>query len=135
MEKEVKKPKTVLFTNLLYQFVIIVFFTVFFMVFVVEYFLFMFISVVIAGIITLFLKSNPDILPDKILTQQIGNLLKAITDIVVSNDLGKNELRDILQKTVIWNLRNVKTIPSSNKEILEDVKKYILKKLAPESEE
>ena len=137
MEKEVKKPKTVLFSNLLHQFVIIVFFTVFFLVYVFEYFLFMFISVVIAGITTIFLESNPEMPIPKIQSQQFGNLIKTMTDIIISN--GKNtpaiqELKDIIQKAISWNIRHVKITPEFDRETLEDIEEYILKKIAPESE-
>ena len=134
MEKEVKKPKTVLFSNLLYQFAVIVFFTVFFVVFVFEYFIFMFISIVIAVITTLFLKSFKEVPIPKLFTQQLGNQLKSIIDLI-KTEITIQNFKNILQKTVIFNLRTAKIIPEFDRETLEDVEEYILKKIAPESEE
>ncbi len=135
--EEVKKPKTVLFSNIILQFIIIVFFTVIFTLLLTEYFIFMFISIVIAGITTLFLKSEIEMPIPKKLSQQFGNLIKAMTDIIISN--GKNtpaiqELKDIIQKTIVWNIREAKITPEFDRETLEDIEEYILKKVAPESE-
>ena len=147
MTEEDKKPKTVLFSNILIQFIIIAFFTVIWLnaplfgvgALNVNYFLFMFIGIVISGLATLWSKANPDIPIPKKPTQQFSNLIMAITD-VITNHLGKNtpaiqDFKDILQKALVWSLREAKISPEFDRKELEKAEKYIFDKLFPKEGE
>jgi len=147
MTEEDKKPKTVLFTNILIQFTIIVFYTIVWLnaplfgvgILNVNYFLFMFICAIVAGIITLWSKANPDAPIPKKPTQQLGNLMKAITDIITSR-MDKSipqvqEIKDIIQKALVWSLREAKISPEFDQQTLEQAETYIYEKLFPPESE
>jgi len=143
MTEEDKTPKTVLFSNIFIQLVIIAFFTVIWLnaplwgvgALNVNYFLFMFIGVVISGLATLWSKANPDAPIPKKPTQQLGNLMKAITDVITSR-MNKEtpaikEITDVIQKAIVWSLREAKISPEFDRKVLEEVEGYILDKLVP----
>ncbi|KKM89493.1 hypothetical protein LCGC14_1248070 [marine sediment metagenome] len=142
-EKEPRPSRTVSFNNILLQFAIIVFYTIVWLnaplfgtgTLNILYFLFMFIGIVITGMLTLYSKANPDMPIPKKPTQQFSNLIKAMTDIITSY-IGKKEpvvqeIRDIIQKALIWSIREAKISPEFDRKTLEDAEQYILDKLYP----
>lgn len=147
IQKAEKKPITVRFTHILIQFSIIIFFVITWLnapIFGVGslnvwYFLFMFIGACLGGILTLYAKSNPVIPIPKKPTQQFTNLVKAITDII-TNYIGKTtpaiqEIKDIIQKALVWSLREAEISPEFDQDTLTKAKDYIYKKLFPKTEE
>ena len=141
-----KTQKTVSFQNIIIQFVIIVFFTIIWLnapifgvgALNVPYFLFMFITVIISSIITLWSKANPDIPIPKKPTQQFSNLIKAIVD-SITNVMNKNtpavkEMTSMIQKAVIWSLREAKISPEFDQKTLEIAETYFFDKLFPKPE-
>ena len=148
-EKEAKKPLTVSFKNIVIQIIIMVFYTVTWLSglifgiggFNIAYFLFMFITLIVATLITLYSKANPDQPIPKKPTQHLGNLIKGITDII-ANVIGKpnqhpqiQEFKDIIIKVLIWSLREAKINPESfDRKTLEEAEIYIFDKLFPKKE-
>lgn len=143
-EEKEKDPRTVSFQNIVIQFVIIAFYVVIWLnaplfgtgALNVNYFLFMFITCIIAGILTLYSKANPDAPIPKKPSQQFSNLVKAMTD-VITNYIGKNvpavnEMRDIITKALIWSLREAKISPEFDRKTLELAEDYLFKKLFPD---
>lgn len=143
MKDKEKKTINVSFNHILLQFVIIIFYTVVWLnaplfgtgVLNIAYFLFMFICLIIAGLITLYSKSNPDMPIPKKPTQQFSNLIKTMTDII-SNHIGKKtpaveEMQNIISRALIWALREAKISPEFDQETLEEAEKYIFDKLYP----
>ena len=140
-----KKPLTVSFKNIVIQFSIIVFFTVIWLnaplfgigTLNIGYFLFMFIGIIISGLLTLYSKANPEQPIPKKPSQQIGNLMKSLADIVSSQINGKNtpamkDMKDIIIKALVWSLREAKISPEFDQKILEEAEQYIYNKLFPE---
>ena len=138
-----KTPLTVSFKNIVIQVIVMVFYTVTWLsglifgigVFSIEYFLFMFITLVCATLITLYSKANPDQPIPKKPTQQFTNLVKVMTDII-TNFVGKNaagttEIKDIIQKALVWSIREAKISPEFDRKTLEEAEKYIFDKLFP----
>ena len=147
MVKAEKEPLTVSFKNTLIQFVIVVFFTIALLnilvfnlgIFNIGYFLFMFASIVIASLIALYCETNPKSSIPKKPAEQISNFLKAMTDIVVSlidkTHPQVQEVKDIVQKAIIWNLREAKiNLDTFDKGVLEEAEQYIFDKLFPKKE-
>jgi hypothetical protein len=140
-----KKPLTVSFKNIVIQLGIIVFFTIIWLnaplfgtgALNIGYFLFMFIGVVISGVLTLYSKANPDQPIPKKPTQQFTNLVKVMTDIItnhigVKEAAGTTEIKDIIQKALVWSLREAKISPEFDRSVLEEAETYIFDKLFPE---
>ena len=146
-DKTEKKPLTISFKNFLIQIVIIIFFTstwlspLFFNsgVFNIWYFLFMFIGIFISATLTLYSKANPEQPIPKKPTQQFTNLIKVMTDIITSTFVNKetpamNEIKAIIQKALVWSIREAKISPEFDRPTLELAEKYILDKLFPKEE-
>ena len=143
MKDKEKKPTTVLFSNILLQFTIIIFYTIVWLNaplfgtgdLNIWYFLFMFIGAIVAGMLTLYSKSNPDMPIPKKPTQQFSNLIKTMTDII-SNHIGKRtpaveEMQSIISRALIWSLREAKISPEFDRETLVEAEQYIFDKLYP----
>jgi hypothetical protein len=143
---EDKKPLTVSFKNIVIQISVIVFFTITWLgglifsigVFNVWYFLFMFGGVIISGLLTLYSKANPDQPIPKKPTQQFTNLVKVMTDIITNfvgaQSAGIVEIKDIIQKALVWSLREAKISPEFDRKTLEEAETYIFDKLFPKKE-
>jgi len=146
-DKSENKPKTVPFKNIIVQLIIVVFYTIIWLnaplfgvgVLNVNYFLFMFIGAIIAAMLTLYLKANPDAPIPKKPTQQFSNLIKAIVD-SITNVMNKNtpavkEITTMIQKAVIWSLREAKISPEFDQKTLELAETYFFDKLFPDNKE
>ncbi len=142
-----KTQKTVSFQNIIIQFVIITFFTIIWLnapifgvgALNVQYFLFMFIASVASSIVTLWSKANPDVPIPKKPTQQFSNLIKAIVD-SITNIMNKEtpavkEITNMIQKAVIWSLREAKISPEFDRKTLELAEDYFFNKLFPKEGE
>nr|BDI55203.1 MAG: hypothetical protein [uncultured archaeon] len=143
MTKEEKKPIVIQFQHIIIQFVIIIFYTIVWLnaplfgtgELNVNYFLFMFIALLIGTGFTLYSKSNPEVpIPIKP-TQQFTNLIKAMTDII-TNKLSKTipDIKDIIQKALVWSLREAKISPEFDKDTIVAAEDYIIKKLYPDTD-
>ncbi len=145
-KKEERKPITIHFQHILIQFIIIIFYTVTWLnaplfgigELNINYFLFMFIAIFIGATVTLYSKANPEIPITPKPTQQFTNLAKAMADII-TNFIGKQppqvkEIKDIVQKALIWSLRQAKATSEIDQSLLEECEKYIFDKLFPEEE-
>jgi len=141
-----KKPLTVSFKNIVIQIIVMVFYTVTWLsglifgigVFNIEYFLFMFGSLVGATLLTLYSKANPDQPIPKKPTQHFSNLVMSLTDII-TNYIGKDsvgiaEIKDIIQKALVWGLRQAKISPEFDTKTLEAAETYLFDKLFPKKE-
>ena len=140
---EEKKPIVIQFQHIIIQFIIIIFYTITWLnaplfgmgELNVNYFLFMFIALLIGTTFTLYSKANPEMpIPIKP-TQQFTNLIKAIADII-TNKLDKTvpDFKDILQKALVWSLREAKISPEFDKQTIIDAENYIIDKLFPKPE-
>ena len=141
-----KKALTVSFKNIVIQIAVMVFYTIVWLsglifgvgVFSIWYFLFMFISLVCATLLTLYSKANPDQPIPKKPTQHFGNLVMSITDIITNyigkDSIGKEEIKDIIQKALVWALRQAKISPEFDQKTLEAAEIYLLDKLFPKKE-
>lgn len=147
MNKTEKKPLTVSFKNIVIQILVIVFFTSTWLSpllfaygnFNIWYFLFMFGGIVIATLLTLYSKANPEQPIPKKPTQQFTNLVKVVTDIIASvinkEQPQVQELVGIVQKALIWSVREAKISPESfDQKTLEEAENYIFNKLFPKKE-
>lgn len=148
MDKTEKKPLTVSFKNIVIQISIIVFFTGTWLSpllfaygnFNIWYFLFMFGGLIGSVLLTLYSKANPEQPVPKKPTQQFTNLVKVVTDIIASvinkeQPPQVQELIQIVQKALIWSIREAKISPESfDQETLEEAEKYIFDKLFPKKE-
>ena len=144
-ETEKKTTTVITLKNVVIQFIIIVFYTIVWLNVPlfggnlnVAYFLFMFIAAVIGAIITLYSKASPNKPILKKPTQQYTNLAKAMTDII-SNFIGKQppqvkEIKDIVQKALIWSIREALISPEFDRQTLEEAEEYIFSKLFPKKE-
>ena len=148
MEETEKDPRKILFRNFLIQIVIIVYFTgtwltpllIGFVEFNIGYFIFMFISIIISAIIILRSKTVQKQSYPIVFTKKFANILKILTDIV-ANVIGKpnqhpqvQEFKDIIQKVIIWNLRDGRVTPEFDQEVIDDAETYIFDKLFPKEE-
>ena len=140
---KIKKPVVIIFSHILIQLCIIVFFTVIWLnspiLFGVDlnigYVLFMFIAIIIASIIVLYTKANPEIPIPKKPIQQFSNLIKAMIDIITDKVLqeqpGFDPLKSIIQKAAIWHIRDAEINDEINIEVIKELKDYINEKLYP----
>ena len=141
-----KTALTVSFKNIVIQITVMVFYTVVWLsglifgvgVFSIWYFLFMFVSLVFATLLTLYSKANPDQPIPKKPTQHFGNLVMSLTDIITNyigkDSVGKDELKDIIQKALVWSLRQAKISPEFDQKTLEAAETYLFDKLFPKKE-
>jgi hypothetical protein len=140
---EEKKPIVIPFQHIIIQFVIIIFYTITWLnaplfgmgELNVNYFLFMFIALLIGTTLTLYSKANPETpIPIKP-TQQFTNLVKAMADII-TNQLSKSvpDIKDIIQKALVWSLREAKISPEFDKATIIAAENYIIDKLFPKPE-
>ena len=141
-----KKPLTVSFKNIVIQISIVVFFTITWLTpllfafgnFNIGYFLFMFGGLIGSVLLTLYSKANPEQPIPKKPTQQFTNLVKVMTDII-ANVIGKEtpqtkDFKDIIQKALVWSLREAKISPEFDRKTLEEAENYIFDKLFPKKE-
>lgn len=97
------------------------------------YFTIMFVSMILGYCITLFSKANPDMPVPVKPTKQVGNILKAIADVIVSNNEQNipavQRFKEKLKELVMWELREAQATEEMPQEILEDARKYIMNKI------
>lgn len=148
MDETDKKPRTIPFKIFLIEIIIVVFFTLTWLSpllfafgsFNIWYFLFLFIAIIISAIILLYVKAIPEVSISKNPAQHFANVLKIMADIIVTNLVGGNEhpqvkdIKDVMQKALIWSLREGLISPEFNQKVLGEAEIYILNKLFPEKE-
>ena len=144
MDETENKPRTVLYRNFLIQITIVVYFMLVwmpiligFVEFNIGYFIFLFISIIMSAIIILYSKIIPEQKIPISLTQKFVNLLKTMTDIVITDIIISNEhpqvkeIKDIIKKAVIWNIRDGKNTIGFDQEAIKEGENYCLDKLFP----
>lgn len=142
-----KNPRTILFRNFLIQITIIVFFIgtwlspllIAFVEFNIGYFIFMLVSIFISSIIILRSKIIPEQPIPISVSQKFANLLKTMTDVIITDVIGNEhpqvkDIKDIIQKVIIWNIRDGKITPEFDLKIIGEAETYILDKFFPKKE-